>query len=271
MFLIDDSTPMDVTHAADKSRGLIPRNYGTHPVGHYVNIPAAAVEMPLIARSEWSARIKERKAIKARMKDIRRTSGPNGGPIPSLDQDGIGYCWCHDPTMGVMLMRAAMNEPYVRLSAFMVGCIMKDYRDRGGWGADAVDFIIKNGVPSEEFWPQQSMKRSNDTPAMRENAAKHKITEGWIDLENPVYDRNLTTDQVATILLTGGVVVGDFNWWGHSVILMDWDEIEPGSFGPIGLNSWSDQWGDLGEFTLQGSRADLDGGVGLRVVTPSVN
>lgn len=269
--LINDATKPDDLFPTTHARGGIARNYGTHPVGSYATIPAAAMDMPLVPRSEWSARIKERKELKARIRDIRRTAGPNGGPISALDQDGIGYCWCHSATMGVMLTRAAMNEPYVRLSAFMVGCLVKNYQDRGGWGADAVDFIAKNGVPSVDLWPEQSMQRSRDTTTMRENAAKHKITEGWIDLSDPVYDRNLTTDQVATILLTGGVVVGDFNWWGHSVILMDWDEIEPGSFGPIGLNSWSDQWGDLGEFTLQGSRADLDGGVGLRVVTPSVN
>ena len=270
-FIIDDSTPSDVTHDPQFGRGLVPRNFTKNPVGSYDTIPAMAVDMPLIPRSEWSARIKERKELKARIKDLRRTRGPNGGPIPSLDQNGVGYCWAHSGTMGTMLIRAAMGEPYVLLSAFMVGCLMKNYRDQGGWGADGVDFIAKNGVPTADFWPIQSMKRRCDTPAMRENAAKHKITEGWIDINAAVYDRNLTIDQVATVLLTGGVVVGDFNWWGHSVILMDWDEVESGSFGPIGLNSWSDQWGDLGEFTLQGSKSVPDGAVGLRAVTPSTN
>lgn len=270
MFVIDDATSTDITHPAGNSRGLVPRNYGANPVGSYDTIPAAAVDMPLVPRSEWSARIKERKELKARIRDVRRTQGPDGKPIPSLDQDGIGYCWIHSGTMGVMLTRAAMGQPYVRLSAFMGGCLLKNYKDQGGWGADGVDFITKNGIPSVDFWPERSMNRSNDTPAMRENAAKHKITEGWIDLQSPVYNRNLSIDQTATILLTGGVVVGDFNFWGHSVILMDWEEIEPGSFGPLGLNSWGDGWGDLGEFTLQGNRAVLDGGVGLRAVTPSV-
>lgn len=268
-FIIDDSTPVDVTISDTHSRGLVPRNYGTHPVGSYDSIPALAINMPLIPRSEWSARIKERKELNATNQHLRRTRGPGGGHIPALDQNGVGYCWIHSGTMGVMLRRAAANEPFVSLSAFSAGCLIKNYQDRGGWGADGVDFIAKNGVASEEFWPQRSMKRSNDTPAMRANMALHKITEGWIDLQAAVYDRNLTVDQMATVLLTGGVVVGDFNWWGHSVILMDWVEIEPGSFGPLGLNSWSDQWGDLGEFTLQGNKAVPDGAVGLLAVTPS--
>jgi hypothetical protein len=268
-FIIDDSTPSDVTHDPQFGRGLVPRSFSKNPLGSYDTIPALAVDMPVIPRSEWSARIKERKEQKSRIRDLRRTRGPNGGIIPSLDQDGVGYCWFHSGTMGTMLIRAAMGLPYVRLSAFSGACIIKNYRDQGGWGAAGVDFIAKDGVASEEFWPQQSMSRKNDTPACRANMALHKITEGWIDIGVADYDRNLTTDQIATILLTGGVVVGDFNWWGHSVILMDWDEPEPGSFGPLGLNSWSDQWGDQGEFTLQGSKANCDGAVGLRVVTPS--
>lgn len=270
MFVIDDSTDTDVTHGSGHTRGLIPRNLATNPYGSYDNIPAAAVDMPTLTDSEIIDRIKYREEQGATVQQIRRTRGPGGGIIPSLDQDGIGYCWCHSPTMCMILARAIMNQPYVRLSAFSVGCLVKNYRDQGGWGADAVDFISKNGVASEEFWPNQSMKRSNDTPAMRANAALHKITEGWIDFQVEVWGRSLTYQQQMTWLATGGLIVGDFNWWGHSVCLMDAVVVD-GKPWPRGINSWTDQWGDKGEFVLQGSKAVMDGGVGIRVVTPGIN
>ncbi len=266
MFIINDQTDMGIVQPDDKSRGLVPRNYSTHPSGFYAGIPQAAIDMPVLSKQEIIDRVKYRQEIGATNRQIRRNK--YGKIIPSLDQNGIGYCWCHSPVTAMIFIRAIMNQPYVSLSPFMVGCLVKNYQDRGGWGADAVDFIIKNGVPSEEFWPQRSMKRSNDTPAMRENAALHKITEGWIDYAVDVWDRNMTHQQHLTWLALGGCVVADRNWWGHSTL--DYDlEIVDGEPCPVTWNEWGDNWGDQGESVIQGNRAYIDGGVGIRVVTPA--
>lgn len=294
MFAIDDNTPVETTHPTGHSRGLVPRDISTHPHCYSSRaVPFTALDMPLIPREQWVERAKELKANRARLSDIRRTSGPGGGRIPSLDQDGVGYCWNHSGTMAVMLLRAKMNQPYVRLSAFMVGCLVKNYRDEGGWGAQGLDFIAEHGVPSVDFWEEKSMRRSNDTPEMRANALKHRAIESWVDLDLPQYDRNFTEDQAMTLLLTVNPVIGDFNWWGHSVCLMDAELLTEGVgapdfcsldfndpndfaafaavFGKRGINSWTDEYGEQGEFVLKGSRARLDGGAAPRVVTPSVN
>lgn len=250
-----------------KSRGLIPRDYSKHPRGYLACAPA--IDFPTIPRSEWSARIKEMEAQKSRLSDIRLV-GNAGQIIPSLDQNGKGYCWAHSSTSAVMMLRAASNQPYVPLSAYAVACIIKSYRDEGGWGAQSLDFIQSRGVPSQQFWPQKSMARSNDTPACWENAALHKVTEGWVDLAAAQYDRNLTFDQVMTLLLSRIPVVGDFNWWGHSVCLIDPVEVEAGSFGVRILNSWGDGWSDRGMGVLSGSKAVPDGSVAPRVTGASV-
>lgn len=266
--LIDDSTNNDVVFPKSHARGLIPRDLNRFPRGCYATV--AAVDFPLIPTSEYSERIKYREETKSQLSHLRRISGPNGGHIPSLDQNGVGYCWNHSATMANMLNRAVAGLPYVKLSAFAVGCMIKNYKDEGGWGALALDFLTTKGQPSVDFWPEKSMDRKNDNPQTWENALLHKVTEGWIDLATAVYDRNLSDQQICTLLLSGIPVISDFNWWGHSVVLLDLVEVEPGSFGKRGLNSWTDSYGDLGEFVLRGSKAHVDGAVAPRAGVPSL-
>lgn len=167
-------------------------------------------------------------------------------------------CWAHSGVSAAIMARAINNQPFVDLSAYMVACIIKDYRDEGGWGLEGVEFLAENGVPSSQFWPQQSVKRSNDTPAMRENAKLHRATE-WMELDN----RNMKA-QLVTCLLLGIPVVTDFNWWSHSVCTIDLVSVSP--FKTRILNSWGD-WEENGTGILEGGKAVPDDAVALRVMT----
>lgn len=284
----------------DKKRGLIPRNYATHPVGFYPAIPSyKAVAFDTLPTSDWPTRIRALKEGGARISDARRR-GNKGGIIPSRDQNGKGYCWRHSGTAAHLCVRALNGQPYADLSAYAGACMIKDFRDEGGWGAQGVDDIIKRGDPTSEFWPQRSMSRANDNPRTWENAALHRIDEGWIDLEAAQYDRNLTWAQVVTCVLSGWPVIVDYNWWGHSVCAMDavdgasvfdttvrnresgkkmtlrqfhrmWDMNDPVTAG-VGLNiwnSWGDSWSNQGEGYLPPQKAVPDGSVAVRTVTAS--
>jgi hypothetical protein len=279
-----------------KARGLVPRDWETHPAGCYKSAPATSIDMPVIDQSEWSQRLKDKVAAKALLSDIRMT-GNNGGVIPSLDQNGKGYCWAHSSTSAVTMLRAVANDPYVPLSAYAVACIIKGYADEGGWGAQSLDFVTERGVPSAAFWPMQSMSHSNDKPETWANAKLHRVTEGWVDVAVQQYDRRLTFAQVATCLLCDVPVVVDFNWWSHSVCAVDlvegasarsrtraasgkkaslrqfeaiWDvDGEAGGFGVRILNSWGDSWSDHGMGTLAGQKAIPDGAVAPRVTIAS--
>jgi hypothetical protein len=265
--IIDDGSMIDPTAWMDGgSRGLVPRDYEA--------MPMRSVEMPLKPRSEWSALIRQMETEKSRLSDIRLT-GDAGQPIPSLDQnsgrnDGRwGYCWAHSSVHAVMALRARDLQPYVPLSAFAVAATIKNGRDEGGWGAQSLDFITSRGVPAQSFWPQRNVDLRNGTPECWANAALHKVSEGWVDVAHPLWDRHLNFDQVATCLLSRIPVVCDFNWWGHSVCALDLVETSPGQFGIRIWNSWGDGWGDKGMGVLAGSKAIPDSATAPRVVTAS--
>lgn len=287
-----------VIDGQQRKRGLIPRNYQTHPIGFYGAKETLSLDIPLIPESEWVSRIAEMEASQSSLSHVR-DAGMFGQRIPSRDQNGKGYCWAHSGVSAHLLVRAANNQPYVDLSAYAIACIIKGYRDEGGWGAQGLDWQVENGCPSSEFWPQQSMKSSNDTPAMRANAKLHRIIEGWIDLNSAQYDRNLTWAQIVTLHLSRVPTINDYNFWSHSVCgvkpvngaslrkmtrensgkLMSLKRFDLawGMNNPVtrGLgeqiwNSWSDTWSNAGMGVLTGSKAIPDGSTAPRVSLPSV-
>lgn len=243
------------------SKGLIPRDFSKHPVGYSMH--AKPFDLPLIPESEWQSRLDTQIAAKAQLTDIRNISGPNGGPIPSRDQNGKGYCWAHSSVSAMLLRRAADGEPYADLSAYAVACIIKGYQDEGGWGSESLEWIATNGVPTSKTWPQQSMSRSNDNAAMSADAVKHKFTD-WRDL-----DPNNMKAQLVTCLLLGFPVVSDFNWWSHSVCSIRLVSINP--FITEIWNSWGDSWSSNGVGQLTGSKAIPDGALVAMVASASQN
>jgi len=264
-------------------RGLVQRPAGIV----YAKAVAAPPSIPIIPRSEWSARIAEKTAQRSHLSNIRMKAD-NGQLAVNLDQNGKGACWAHSSTQAVMMNRAACNMPYIRLSAYGPFCVIKQYRDEGGWAALSMDFLSTRGVPSCEKWPEQSMSRSNDNPATWEDAARYKVTEGFWDSDLAPYDRKLTFEQRISLLLCNQACASDYMWWGHSVCDIDavdgvslrgecraesgklltlqefdamWDT--DGVTGGIGvriLNSWLN-WGLNGTGTLAGTKAMADGSV----------
>lgn len=272
-----------------QAMGLVPRNFATSPVGSVQYTPVFS--LPVIPQSEWKDRIKEQLRTGRRNSDFRRT-GWNGNLIPALDQNGKGYCWTHSTIQAIQIQRAVRGLPYLGLSAYAVACIIKGYRDEGGWCGESLKFLVERGVPSEIYWPQRSMDRANDKTATWEDAAKNKVSEGWYDLSSPIWGQKLSFDQDITCRLLNLLIAEDYNWWGHSVCGMDvvdgetqrgvtraesgklldlptfdltWGMNNPvtAGFGKRDINSWGDTYGDLGEFILTGSKAQSDGAVAI--------
>ena len=255
--IINDSN-FDI-HMFSGQGGLVPRNFTTHPVGYVAC--AKPFDLPLIPESEWQSRLDALNASGMLLSQIR-AKGNAGQPIPSRDQDSIGYCWCHSPVSACLLMRAVANEPYEDLSPFAIGCMIKGFQDQGGWNAEAVEFMGTRGCPTSQFWPQRSMSRPNDNPATWENAKKYRYLE-WMDLD----PRNMKA-QMVTCLLMGMALATDHNWWAHSICTCDLVSLTP--FRTRIWNSWGDSWSENGMGILQGSRAIPDAAIACRVVTAAI-
>lgn len=266
-FIIDESTPDSkvfnpIIDGEVAAHGLVPRDYSLYPEEMF----APPTEIEPIPRSEWSDRIKEMKRTKSRISDILLAQN-----IPSTWQNGDGYCWVYSTVTCVMTIRAINGQPYKFLNPHAVGAIIKRGRNEGGWCGLSAKFLSEYGVPSEEFWPRLSRDLKHDTPAMRANAALHKVTEEWRDLARPVHGQRMTEDQIMTCLLNRIPVAIDLNWWRHSVMACDPVEVEPGSFGKRIRNSHGEQYGDRGFAVLRGSRAIADGAVAIAVAGASPN
>jgi hypothetical protein len=258
--VIDDTTTPEMLYPPGMGHGAEPREnfppiFGTPPS-----------QMKVIPSTEWSARIKEKQALKSQVSDVRKR-GYNGRPIPYLNQANYGYCWAHSSTHCVILRRALDNQPYVNLSAYSVACKVMNFRDRGGWCGLSLEFIKENGIVPTSLWPNApgaGTDRSLDNPANWAEAKKYTVANDWVDLDvQHYYYQRLRFEQVATCLLNNEPCALDFNWWGHSVCGMDLVEVEPGSFGIRILNSWAG-WGDNGEAILRGDKAVPNSAVAIR-------
>ena len=269
-FVIDDSTSNDVLFPKEFGRG-----YDPDSVPKILEAPRplfgdAPDQIKEFSDAELLARTQELWEKKATLWHLRQYAA-NGQQMPTLDQNGQGFCWAYSTTRAVMYQRALMNQPYKRLSAHAVGCMVKNFRDEGGWCGLSYKFIAERGVPSVEFWPEKSMSRSNDKPEVWENAAQNKIAEGYFDPRVAVYDQNLTRRQRMTLLCLCIPYAADRNRWGHST-LDHTPVIKDGAVWPMGDNSWTDGWGDMGTYVFVGESMErVDGADAVRAVNAGTN
>jgi hypothetical protein len=254
-------------------KGYVERDYSRDPVGSYEGV--SEFNIPLIPRNEWSSRIKDIEQSQSTYADLR-TIGNRGEHVKSLDQNGQGYCWAYSTASAITCCRIRDNQPYVRLSAHAVAFKIKNGRDEGGWNPLSVEFAIKNGYPDVSAWPEKSMSRQYDTTATWLNASRHKIVDGWMELTPPVYDRNLTFDQLMTCLLLRIPCPVDYSWWRHSVCACDGAEVDSSlplsdirRWGVRIWNSWTDNWGTQGMGVLVGNKAVPNGATACKGVTQS--
>lgn len=175
--------------------------------------------------------------------------------IPTSNQDSTNFCWFYGMVSAYNAKRAWRNYPYVEFSRESGTGPIKGYRNSGGWGVQALEYIIKYGIMPQELWPRYYYKNAQyNTPANLAIAANYKITEWWI-----LQDRNFL--QMMTALCMDEPVAVGYNWWSHEVCAVDPVIIGSTDLGIRIWNSWGNSYGDQGYAILAESKATPDDAV----------
>ncbi len=227
-----------------RSKGLIPRNFSTHPSGCHASVPTFPKDW-IIPKNERASRLKDQQQEKSSLLNLRED---NYESLKSLDQDSLGLCWAFSSTKAVMYMHAKMGPAPLILSAWWVAGKVKAWRDEGGWGLESAQQISDHGVPDMALCPSYSSKY--DTDAVAQAAKKHLMLQFYDGTDDPATNQDI---QESAALL-GFSWAEDHNWWSHSVCGCYLKDL-----GVVVIdNSWSESAGDKGLYTLEGAHARPD-------------
>lgn len=254
--------------------GYVERDLEKNPVGSlFGSSTEFNKDVPAIPMENWPEVLEEQERKKRRLSDIRMI-GNKGEPIPSLDQNGQGYCWSYSPCHSIMLVRAAQGQPYIRLSGHSLAWKIKNGKDEGGWCGLSTSEAVKFGYMPTSIWTEKSMNGKQFNTAENWEIAKNfRIEEGFLDMNQKVWDMDLTFQQIGSCLLSGIPCPVDYDWWGHSICGMDLvyvtDKFPVTDIRCWGIriwNSWRDSWGTLGTGVILGKKAIPMGATAIRSV-----
>jgi hypothetical protein len=189
--------------------------------------------VPVIPRSEWSARLKEMQERKLLISQMQ-----NWAPD---DQDGYPICWAAGTCAAFSTARVLQGLPYVRISGMSVAVPISGGRS-GGYEGDAVDYLTKNGGADVSVWPYDDPGRYDSKPEVQASRKHHLALETY-ECSN--------FDEFATAWLLRFPCTVSWNFWSHVTMGCDLVEIEPGSWGCRIRNNWGD-WEAKNELGFSG-------------------
>lgn len=207
-------------------------------------------DRPLIPRDQWAERIKEREQGGAILSLICRDR-----QVPASNQDSTNFCWTYGVVTAINVMRAYRNMPYVEFARESVAAPIKGYRNNGGWGDQALAYIVEHGIMPQSLWPRHHYSTSRYNTA--ENlaiAAQYKVEEFLV-----LQDRNFA--QLMTSLLEDNASGVGYEFWSHEVCAVDPVVVGSNRFGVRIWNSWGNSYGDQGFAILDESKASPDDAV----------
>ena len=254
--VIDDD--VDAPVPSGLSTGYESRDYEQHPSGFYAPLMADK----LIPREEWYDRARNLEREEYRTSDYAKRHG-----LQVKNQNGTNYCWINGVTFACEFMRLAQRQESVQLSPASGGSLIKKFRNNGGWGDQAAEFIQQHGLVPESQWPPNAIDRKYDTNDAWDTAQRYVIEE-WNEL------RPRSLDDLYTCLFRGMPVPVGYNWWRHLVCATDVVVFKKPSgtsdremlrcFGIRIANSWGTSWGDRGYGILRGTKQLADGQLVIR-------
>ena len=205
-----------------------------------------AVQIPRIPRNEWDDRIRQQEKDGTDLKTFCMDNS-----LEVLDQNQTNFCWANGVIYCAMIQRLQSTFAEWRLSPASIAAPIKNFQNRGGWGDEAVEYMVQNGCNSIDEWPANAINRQYYTAANREKAKRNRVLD-WFVVR--------TFDDVASCVLAGIPVAVGYNWWAHLVCGVG---LEVGNHNLLIANSWSTSWGDQGFGVLEGSRKVPDGAIAI--------
>lgn len=256
--IIDETNWRDhvVPPSADgcSQSGYMPRDYDAQPFG---SVAAGVPQSLMIPRDQWVDRIREKAAKKETLSDLVRGSTSRGWRW--LNQAGTNYCWCYAVVHGMMVVWLKMGGNVIRFSPASAAAPIKNYRNNGGWGTQALEYIQRNGIATEQFWPQNAISpRYFDSS--RENAALHKIVEGF-----EIRPRNW--EEKISLLLHDIPVPSGYSWMGHEMCSITAVILPNGRVGCEDLDSYAASNGTPNFKVLSESQGTPDDACALYTTT----
>jgi hypothetical protein len=156
------------------------------------------------------------------------------------------------------------GSPVPHLNPFATGYRIKNGRNEGGWGEEAIKGINEFGMPEESLWPGHQAQMSNwQREEVKANAIAHTITQS---LELPQNDVLALVSVLTDPHWPRPVSIG-LPWWGHLVyaVRAGWQD---GRFVVKIPNSWKITWGEKGCAWLVESKAKAAEQIAIQRVKP---
>lgn len=91
------------------------------------------------------------------------------------------FCWCYADIHACIINWLRTGQDIPQLSVESVAAVIKNYRNVGGWGSQAIPMLVNEGIAPASEWPQGRIDRKYYEPS-RESAKLYRMTE--------VYDLN---------------------------------------------------------------------------------
>ena len=247
MFVINDSTSPDLyMPAAGQGTGL---NLSLRGADGYAGVAQPFPKELLVPKSDWQGMIQEQKDRKTKLKDLAKAYD-----LKCKDQARTNFCWINAPTYCVELTRLKQNQRKVVLSPASGGGPIKNFRNRGGWGKEALEWIADKGLVPADLWPANDIDDQYYTPENKQIALNYRADE-WIELEPGNHE------QLISCLLRGIPVAIGLAWWSHEVTAENALWVD-GEAVPEFRNSWGMEWGEDGGYgVLQGRKMYADDAV----------
>jgi hypothetical protein len=235
---------------------------GRRPVEGLSSRYFSSFNLPAVPQSEWRDRAEEMERSQTRIGDLLDRAREKGrADFDHKDQDQTNYCWVNAPVRNIEIVRIEQNLEPVILSPASAGAQIKGYRNVGGFGSEALEWIAERGVSPVDLWPANHWyDRRYDTEESRQAALKYRPTE-WMVLQPN------DAEQMVSAVLHRKVLSVGLMWWGHEVNIIGL-AIRNGELVWEIENSWKN-WGNRGRAFLPFSKGISPDAVMIGAMRPA--